>query len=409
MKLVEDITSIFGSTPEKIRIKNEIEKSLLKKIDEKSINWRSFKQNENRIQCKVLGDYEYNFAVTVSEINGVLMPVLSDEIFKKPVQIESMLLVGNGFSRLEIANSSDPLNTKNLCSSSICNCPDLKKRFEEIAKEKYSYEDNIGFLRDSIELNNDLNLKKEYIIFKKNVIDNILNVSKPIKNHNSDLFWKALIEKKPHIATLNYDPIIYRKLMPDESIKKEYTDGFIRKNENDQLKFNSSFLKSNYFRKKKCYLHLHGSCLFNMAEHDIVKELLANARNNNMESEALIVLTSSMKKYSEVHSEHKFNNILHAYNKIFEDIVSRCDRLTILGYGASDLYLNETISEALLINKNQPKIYFIETFNDSGEKNYNAFKKYLIESSLDSNKIKIVLDNMNFQHFNKVENWDQII
>lgn len=147
---------------------------------------------------------------------------------------------------------------------------------------------------------------------------------------------------RSHVATLNYDNLLYAPLA-ERKILDGYNgyliDGFWGTtgfdNDNLEAKANNCSL----------YLHLHGSPLFFDKGSQIFK---LNQFNRNFVSDSRknaelcghIVLT---------HFDHKTDainrsTVLSSYWSAFRTILSEAERLLIFGYSGSDIHINEAIA-----------------------------------------------------------------
>ncbi len=142
-----------------------------------------------------------------------------------------------------------------------------------------------------------------------------------------------LEKSKSHIATLNYDNLLYQELIERELLKGydgSLVDGFYSNG------YDEENLKRKYDRDFGYYLHLHGSPLFIEKNHLIVKQLQG-------ESEEIptshIVLTHVEHKPSVIDSSY----LLKTYWRYFEDAVRESSRIIMFGYSGHDAHLNRII------------------------------------------------------------------
>lgn len=417
MKNVDDITYIFGDDATKEKIKEEIGKIISQKFDltvsDKLVH-RIFKHDDKNTYIKCVLESKVNtfrFKVKIKNENDRLVPELLDEVESIPKKEIYLLIIGNGFSRAALNDQDDPFKTENLCEKFFAKYENLKYFFYSIDRKNMSYEDKIGLLLDLIKYSPKVDkrqdLIQEYDAFVRDLLGMIFEKSRTANLEEIKSFCDFLLSKKPHVATLNYDQIIYKTLFQDDSgTRKSYTDGFTLK-ENNSLIFDPNFLRKKLSAQKKLYLHLHGSCMLHKSQDSIQKKRFSDFNEGYKDISPLVVLTSGVKKYSAVHDNHDFSFILHAYNKMLEWILKQCDKLIILGYGASDLYLNESITQGLMLNKRDYLIHFIETYHDSNDDNFEKFKNFIKKSPLNTSSAQRIIDKMHFNYFNQVK-WEEL-
>jgi len=139
---------------------------------------------------------------------------------------------------------------------------------------------------------------------------------------------------KSHIATLNYDNLLYDALT-GTGILSGYNgsllDGFLREGfaENNLDRFNVA--------RHGWYLHLHGSPLY-VGNRKLMRE---ERRIFQPDEDSHIVLT---------HVQHKpliieRSPILTAYWKRFHKALAESDRFILFGYSGNDTHLNTSIAE----------------------------------------------------------------
>lgn len=144
-----------------------------------------------------------------------------------------------------------------------------------------------------------------------------------------------------HIATLNYDNILYQSLI-DRNILDGYNghlvDGFYM-----STGFNANNLKRRQNRTFGYYLHLHGSPLFINNGNMPVKQSQAT-KNEDIPSPH-IVLTHVQHKKSVIAS----SNLLSTYWQFLELGLQESDKIIVFGYSGYDTHLNQVISDNLPI------------------------------------------------------------
>lgn len=175
-----------------------------------------------------------------------------------------------------------------------------------------------------------------------------------------DAFIEPLCEflrvTKSHIATLNYDRLLYDEIC-DRGLVKGYSgylvDGMLNAG------FKPDNLKRNRGRNFGYYLHLHGSPLFHGNENP--KKLRRGALNMATECDREhIVLTHIKHKMSVVES----SVVLSAYWEYFGGALSESDEIILIGYGGLDEHLNQRVKAV-----SQGKRLRIVEWDRSGERN----------------------------------------
>lgn len=165
--------------------------------------------------------------------------------------------------------------------------------------------------------------------------------SKCLKN----FIWKS----SPHIATLNYDSLLYAPFVDDvdgnkkKSICSKYDgrliDGFGKNVFSDE--------KFNIFPTNKerlgYYLHLHGSPLF-YSEGGAVKKHNRNKVDwNDTEPNDHIILCNAA--FKPIMIERSM--VLRAYWRKLSSILTEVDEVILFGYSGSDDHLNRLIEDKL--------------------------------------------------------------
>jgi hypothetical protein len=159
-------------------------------------------------------------------------------------------------------------------------------------------------------------------------------------HHNNvlpDYFLSPLYEfistNKTHIATLNYDNLMYQKFI-EQGILSGYdgplVDGF----------YNSGYNPDNLIRMFNrdfgYYLHLHGSPLFIEQNGTIIKQRQGYAQNIPTKH---IVLTHFLHKPTVIDA----STLLRSYWEFFNLALQETKELIIFGYSGLDTHLNSTI------------------------------------------------------------------
>jgi len=176
-----------------------------------------------------------------------------------------------------------------------------------------------------------INLPKHTAHFITCVAASFQNTGLSIPDSFVDPLVEYLHETNSHVATLNYDDLLYIPLIDREILCGFNTlvDGFWVKK--------GGFSEENLKRKNGntfgYYLHLHGSPLFvgnNKIEHSRV----------GLETSEHIVLTHIQHKREVISS----SEILSAYWSYLDFALSEVRDIVVIGYGGSDVHLNERIS-----------------------------------------------------------------
>ncbi|RYU64219.1 hypothetical protein ERW51_17770 [Aliivibrio finisterrensis] len=141
-------------------------------------------------------------------------------------------------------------------------------------------------------------------------------------------------ESKSHVATLNYDNLLYDGLK-DYGVLNGFDlliDGFTR-----ALGFCSSNLDRHNTRTKAWYMHLHGSPLYQGN-----RKLLREERNNTEGHEkSHIVLTHVKHKPMIIDS----SPILSEYWRRLPTALNEASCIVLIGYSGDDIHLNRKIME----------------------------------------------------------------
>lgn len=154
---------------------------------------------------------------------------------------------------------------------------------------------------------------------------------------------------KSHVATLNYDKLLYESFLEKGILQPTYNntslvDGILRDG------FDASNLERHYGNDFGYYLHLHGSPLFYNKDKKIVK-FKRNELHPNCVSSEHIVLT---------HVKHKReiitrSNLLYNYWEYLKIAISEADEVVLFGYSGMDIHLNEILKMYLNYKKNENK------------------------------------------------------
>lgn len=153
---------------------------------------------------------------------------------------------------------------------------------------------------------------------------------------------RFMIENAPHIATLNYDNLIFDLITSESRLKTLYKDGFE----------SGRFTRSNLIRgpqEKNCafFLKLHGSPFFYTAADNSIRmgRGSASASHNNQSSH--LVLSHISKK--EVLIEK--SNVLDSYWDMLQVAIRQSEEIIIFGYSGNDMHLNHLFRQHPSIRK----------------------------------------------------------
>lgn len=158
-----------------------------------------------------------------------------------------------------------------------------------------------------------------------------------------------VLRDRSHLATLNYDALLYRGLMGAEVFQgyRCLTDGFRRT-------FSQEYLGRHQRDRQSYYLHLHGSPLYvNNERGEIEKRRLGQVFDPTHGGNNHLVLTAVRHKRSVIDS----SDLLSAYWQCFEEALSEVNLVTLFGYGGGDTHLNHLIASSRKI-----KIRIVESF-----------------------------------------------
>lgn len=168
----------------------------------------------------------------------------------------------------------------------------------------------------------------------------IHKVATKLHNYNGTLpkaFEDALVdfirETKSHVATLNYDKLLYNSFIDNDLVdgyNGSLIDGMLRRG------FSADALERKFGNDFGYYLHLHGSPLFMEDKGDIVKlsrDLLNLDRDIPSKH---IVLTHVKHKLSVIAASH----VLSTYWDYLQFSLSEAEEIILFGYSGLDIHLN---------------------------------------------------------------------
>lgn len=143
-------------------------------------------------------------------------------------------------------------------------------------------------------------------------------------------------ETKSHIATLNYDNLLYQPMIEAhvlDGYRGALVDGMWEagfKEENLERKFGRDF---------GFYLHLHGSPLFVDREGAILKLTQADLRDDEDTIGSHVVLTHVKHKSSVIGA----SRLLSSYWEHLSMALGESEGVTLFGYSGCDVHLNELL------------------------------------------------------------------
>lgn len=146
-----------------------------------------------------------------------------------------------------------------------------------------------------------------------------------------------MLASRSHIATLNYDELLYRAFIGTEAFKGYgcLLDGFVPD-------FHSSHLDRYTPSRQSFYLHLHGSPLYySNSSGDLRKASLSSLPAIEGHSSTHLVLTEVKHKMSVIGS----SPILQEYWRRLEEAMKEVDGLVLFGYGGGDVHLNNLVEQ----------------------------------------------------------------
>lgn len=189
-----------------------------------------------------------------------------------------------------------------------------------------------------------------------------------------------ITRSKSHVATLNYDDLLYEGLLSHNVLRGyngDLLDGITKSG------FSSRNLDRRNTNRFGWYLHLHGSPLYYDAENGQVKKLTCAEFSRDAEvSSTHIVLTHVRHKPSIISS----SEILTEYWKRLKKAFEESDHIILFGYSGCDTHLNSLIRQES-INK---KILVVEW---SGAGSYDARSEFW-RNSLHADAELAPLDNI---------------
>lgn len=163
----------------------------------------------------------------------------------------------------------------------------------------------------------------------------VLGVDRALPNKFQKKLRGFIMHKGGHIATLNYDDLLYECFTDTDVFKKHrLRDGFFNR------KFNFAAHETWYKGKNEgWFLHLHGSPLF-MGPSDQPEKITRAELDEKIGHDSThLVLTSVQHKRAAIQS----SEILKTYWDKLQQIIPESTNVVLFGYGGLDVHLNEQL------------------------------------------------------------------
>ncbi|MEN9023207.1 MAG: SIR2 family protein [Verrucomicrobiales bacterium] len=149
-----------------------------------------------------------------------------------------------------------------------------------------------------------------------------------------------LHKTKSHVATLNYDPLLYQCFLNADVLagyNGDLIDGMINKG------FETNNLDRRNPEDLGWYLHLHGSPLFYDAKNGRVRKLTRNRLDNEVKESTHLVLTHVRHKQSIIAT----SSLLSAYWRYLGHALKETEEVILIGYSGYDEHLNDFITRRI--------------------------------------------------------------
>lgn len=168
-----------------------------------------------------------------------------------------------------------------------------------------------------------------------------------------------LLSSRSHVATLNYDELLYRSFVPTPLFSgfSCMIDGFVPG-------FDKSNLDRHFPTRQSFYLHLHGSPLYySDAQNTIRKSSMAGLTQMQGYSSSHLVLTHAIHKSAVIQA----SEVLSEYWRRLEEAIKEVEGIVLFGYGGGDDHLNRLIRENVsgkqleVVERNHPSYHFQPT------------------------------------------------
>lgn len=179
-----------------------------------------------------------------------------------------------------------------------------------------------------------------------------------------DRFFQPLlhhvISDRSHIATLNYDELLYRKFVGTQAMQgfNCLIDGFVGV-------FDDANLLRRAPARQSFYMHLHGSPMYiTQCDNSIRKLHVGRVGEYAGTASSHIVLTHFKYKSAVIAS----SPVLRSYWKRLQEALNEVQMVTLFGYSGCDVHLND------LINLSQaPRIRIVEWRGDKSQRDQDEF------------------------------------
>lgn len=146
-------------------------------------------------------------------------------------------------------------------------------------------------------------------------------------------------DTKSHVATLNYDNLLYQPLI-DREVLSGYSGALVDGFHNSG--FDVENLERRYGRTFGYYLHLHGSPLFVDRRQNIIKLGQSNLAEQTDTVSSHIVLTHFKHKSTVISA----SVVLFNYWRKLVEALSESEEILLIGYSGADTHLNHLIRGA---------------------------------------------------------------
>jgi len=222
----------------------------------------------------------------------------------------------------------------------------------------------------------------DYEVDSKNAVFNIFN------SFIENLISYINEVNRCHIATLNYDKLLYKNLI-ERDILKGY-DGCLV---DGIYKYSSGFRPENLipfsYHDFGWYMHLHGSPAFNTQADGTINKCSSNEMpetftTDDSQHNHIVLANTESKPYIIANSK-----LLDWYFNFFVTALAESNVLILFGYSGCDKHINFEIKKRLS-NKKPPQIIIIEWNGNSNENERQIFwKKELCPDNCKNNPLKL--------------------
>lgn len=187
-----------------------------------------------------------------------------------------------------------------------------------------------------------------------------------------DSFCEYLRNTKSHIATLNYDNLLYRPFI-EHGVCQGYNgclvDGF-----HASGGFDPDNLERKYAKDFGWYMHLHGSPLFMERPDGAIEKIQQSRLPETHHEHKHLILTHYDYKLAMIED----SVLLSAYWDYFGKAMKESRNLVMFGYSGLDKHINERIKDHLDVDENCMNVRVVE-WSGAGENREGFWKKRLGE------------------------------